>query len=192
MNAPAVDWGWKLRQAVDDIKNRYDHIGRKTGAPFLGVVYPPEAEEAVEREWHTMVASLKPEFDVRTIDVLDVTRMVIEQLGGENIVEAIAHPMPGSNPESELANLWLATLVERVKQSGTNPPPKGKIVIVLENLAALYPATGPRDLMQQLWDQNQSFLSGPVVVLIPGTLIERKVYSFLDKRDELMYRGDIL
>ena len=191
MNTP-VDWSWKLREAVEAVKNRYDHIGRKTGAPCMGIVYPPEAETAVLREWHTMVASLKPEFDVRTIDVLGVTKSVIEQLGGENIVDAMKHPMPGSNPEAELGNLWLTTLVEKVKEAGTQPPPQGKIVIVLEFLAALYPATGPRDLMQQLWDQNQSFLSGPVVVLIPGTLIERKVYSFLDQRDELMYRGDIL
>lgn len=191
MNTP-VDWGWKLREAVGAIKNRYDHIGRKTGAPFLGIVYPPEAEAAVMREWRTLAASLEPEFDIRTIDVLDVTKTVIEQLGGENIVAAIANPMPGSIPEAELANLWIATLVEKVKECGTIPPPTGKIVIVLEFLAALYPAAGPRDLMQQLWDQNQSFLSGPVVVLIPGTLIERKVYSFLDQRDELMYRGDIL
>lgn len=191
MNTP-VDWSWKLREAVDAIKNRYDQIGRKTGAPFLGIVYPPEAETAVLREWHTLAASLKPEFDVRTIDVLAVTRTVIEQLGGNNIVDAMTHPMPGSNPEAELGHMWLATLVAKVKEVGTQPPPQGKIVIVLEFVAALYPATGPRDLMQQLWDQNQSFLSGPVVVLIPGTLIERKVYSFLDRRDELMYRGDIL
>ena len=191
MNAP-VDWGWKLREAVEAIKNRYDHIGRKTGAPFLGIVYPPEAEIAVLREWHTMAASLQPEFDIRTIDVLAVTKTVIEELGGENIVNAISHPMPGSSPETELASMWIAALEEKVKECGTNPPPQGKIVIVLESLAALYPATGPRDLMQRLWDQNQTFLSGPVVVLIPGTLIERKVYSFLNQRDELMYRGDIL
>ena len=41
------DWQWKLREAVDTIKARYDQIGRKTGAPFLAVVYPPEAEAAV-------------------------------------------------------------------------------------------------------------------------------------------------
>lgn len=191
MSAP-VDWGWKLREAVDTIKTRYGHIGRKTGAPFLGIVYPPEAESAVFREWRAMVETLKPEFDVRTIDVLEVTKTVIAQLGAENIVSAIADPMPGSNPEAELAHMWIAALVDKVKTCAIEPPPTGKIVIVLEFMAALYPATGPRDLMQQLWDQNQSFLAGPVVVLVPGTLIERKVYSFLNERDELMYRGDIL
>ena len=191
MSGP-VDWGWKLREAIDALRIRYDQIGRKTGAPFLGIVYPPEAESAVLREWHTLAETLEPEFDVRTIDVLAATKAVVDDLGGQNIVNAMAQPMPGSDPEAELANLWIAALVAQVTTCGTQPPPKGKIVIVLESLAALYPAAGPRDLMQQLWDQNQTLLAGPVVVLIPGTLVERKVYSFLNLREELMYRGDIL
>ena len=191
MNQP-VDWGWKLRETVETLKTRYEHIGRKTGAPFLGVVYPPEAETAVLKEWHTMAASLKPEFDIRTIDVLAVTKEVIDEIGGENIVSAMQNPMPGATPEADLGAIWVTALVKRVKECGTQPTPTGKIVIVLEFVAALYPAAGPRDLMQRLWDQEQSFLAGPVVVLIPGTLVERKVYSFLNQRDELMYRGDIL
>jgi hypothetical protein len=188
----SVDWGWKLREAVERLKTQYDQIGRKTGYPFLGVVYPPEAEVAVLKEWHTMAASLKPEFDIRTIDVLAVTQGVIDELGGQNVVEAMANPMPGANTEAELGTMWVTALATKVKQCATEPPPKGKAVIVLEYLAALYPAAGPRDLMQRLWDQEQSFLSGPVVVLIPGKLVERKVYSFVNERDELMYRGDII
>jgi len=187
-----IDWGWKLREAVERLKTQYDHIGRKTGAPFLGIVYPPEAEAAALKEWHTIAASLKPEFDIRTIDVLAATKAVIDELGGEQVVEAMANPMPGANPEAELGTMWVAALATKVKDCATEPPPQGKIVIVLEYLAALYPAAGPRDLMQKLWDQEQSFLAGPVVVLIPGTLVERKVYSFVNERDELMYRGDIL
>jgi hypothetical protein len=187
-----VDWGWKLREAVERLKTQYDHIGRKTGAPFLGIVYPPEAEAAALKEWRTMVASLRPEFDVRTIDALAVTSRVIEELGGQNIVEAMANPMPGANPEAELGSMWITALAAEVKKSASEPSPKGKVVVVLENLAALYPAAGPRDLMQKLWDQERDFLPGPVVVLIPGTLVERKVYSFVNERDELMYRGDIL
>jgi hypothetical protein len=188
----SVDWGWKLREAVERLKTQYDQIGRKTGAPFLGVVYPPEAEGAALKEWHTIAESLRPEFDIRTIDVLAVTKAVIEELGGENVVEAMANPMPGANPEAELGHMWVTALAKKVKECATEPPPRGKVVIVLKFLAALYPAAGPRDLMQKLWDQEQSFLSGPVVVLIPGTLVERKVYSFVNERDELMYRGDIL
>jgi hypothetical protein len=189
-----VDWGWKLREAVERLKTQFEQIGRKTGYPFLGIVYPPEAEAAALKEWHTIAESLRPEFDIRTIDVLAVTRAVVGELGGESVVEALANPMPGANPEAELGNMWVTALAARVKKCATEPPPKGKVVIVLENVAALYPAAGPRDLMQKLWDQEQSFLRGPVVivVLIPGTLVERKVYSFVNERDELMYRGDIL
>ena len=30
-----VDWGWKLREATERVRTRYEHIGRKTGAAFL-------------------------------------------------------------------------------------------------------------------------------------------------------------
>jgi hypothetical protein len=65
-------------------------------------------------------------------------------------------------------------------------------VVVLERLAALYPATGPRAVMQALWDSEQSSLDGPVVVLIPGRIEEPRVYAFVNQQRELMYRGDIL
>jgi hypothetical protein len=99
--------------------------------------------------------------------------------------------MPGSNPETDLAILWINAVAARVREVATQPP-HGRPVVVLESLAALYPVAGPRDVMQQLWDSGQGVVSTPVVVLIPGTLVERKVYSFLNCRDELMYRGDIL
>ena len=116
---------------------------------------------------------------------------VVDELGGENIVGAIAEPMPGSNPETELGIMWINALVQTVKEKAKqNGNEKG--VVVLERFAALYPATGPRALMQSMWDSEQSSLDCPVVVLIPGTLVESRVYSFLDQREEFMYRGDIL
>jgi len=187
-----VDWAWKLREAVERLKTQYDHIGRKTGARFLGIVYPPEAEAAALKEWHTIAESLKPEFDIRTVDVLAVTKAVVGELGAENVVESMANPMPGANVEAELGYMWVSTLAGEVRRCTKEPLPEGKVVIVLENVAALYPAAGPRNLMQKLWDQEQSCLPCPVVVLIPGTLREAKVYSFLNLEDELMYRGDIL
>jgi hypothetical protein len=186
-----TDWQWKLREAVETIKARYDQIGRKTGAPFLAVVYPPDAEAAVLKEWHVLVSTLQPEFEVRAVNVLDITAAAVDELGCENVVDAMASPMPGSNPETDLAILWINAVAARVRELATHSP-GGRPVVVLEALAALYPVAGPRDVMQQLWDSGQCVISCPVVVLIPGTLVERKVYSFLNCRDELMYRGDIL
>jgi hypothetical protein len=187
----AVDWSWKLREALERVKTRYDHIGRKTGAPFLAVVYPPEAETAVLKEWRTLVGTLGDGFDVRTVDVLEVTSSVVDDLGAENVVEVLTDPMPGASPKAELGSMWATALAARVKEQ-TVGRGRGRTVVVLERLAALYPATGPRAVMQNLWDSEQEALEGPVIVLIPGTLVEARVYHFLDRREEFMYRGDIL
>jgi len=113
-----VDWSWKLREAIDRIRNRYDHIGRKTGAPFLAIVYPPEAEAAVLREWRTLIASLGEGFSVCTIDVLDLTMKELTELGAENLVASFCDPMPGSDPEADLGHLWVRAVGAEIKQIG--------------------------------------------------------------------------
>jgi hypothetical protein len=186
-----IDWSWKLQEAIERIKTRHEHIGRKTGAPFLAIVYPPEAEAAVLKEWHMLLEMLDPEFEIKQIDVLAVTMSVVEELGGENIIGAMADPMPGSNPEVELGHMWVTAVAAAVQES-MRQKTAAKTVVVLERLAALYPATGPRAVMQALWDSEQSVLDGPVVVLIPGRMEEARVYAFVNQQQELMYRGDIL
>lgn len=186
-----VDWGWKLREAVDRIKSAYAHIGRSSGAPILAIVYPPDQELAVLKEWHTLMATLDGSFDVRTIDAFDVTSSATGQFGAENIVANFADPMPGSDPEAELGQLWTDAVAERIHEltnrSGTALP-----LIVIKHLAALYPATGPRAVMQAVWDTERASLDTVVVFLIPGTLLQPRVYSFVNRREEFMYRGDVL
>lgn len=186
-----VDWRWKIGEAVERLRTRYQFIGRTTGAPFLALVYPPEAEVPVLQEWHTQTAALRPDIDVRHIDVLDVTQAVLTTLGAEAVVEALTNPMPGSHPETELGQMWIAGIVEAVRAELGGPGGQRR-VISLERLAALYPAAGPRHVMQYLWDGAADGLQGPVVVLIPGVLHGPRNYSFLGQREELMYRGDLL
>ncbi len=113
------------------------------------------------------------------------------EIGAANIVSSMDDPMPGSDPQAELGGLWVSAVAEGV-ESRLSGPGKGKPVVGLERLAALYPAAGPRDVMQRLWDSSQSVLNGPVVVLIPGQIVGSRTYSFVGKRDEFMYRGDLL
>lgn len=181
----------KIAEAIERIRGRYDFIGRKTGAPFLAVVYPAEVETAFLKEWRTQSALLQPDYDVRPLDVLDVTQRIITEIGAANIVSSIADPMPGSDPQAELGGLWVSAVADAVERR-LSEPGRGKPVVSLERLAALYPAAGPRDVMQRLWDSAQSALHGPVVVLIPGRNVEARTYSFVGKRDEFMYRGDLL
>lgn len=186
-----ADWEWKLREAAERLRTRYEHIGRKTGAPFLAVVYPPEVERSVLKEWHTLATTLEPELSIRTVDVLEVTSGVVRQFGAESLVDSMRDPMPGSDPTSELGAMWTNAVAATVRaaagKSGTGRP-----VVVLQRLAALYPASGPRAVMQTLWDSDHASLEGPVVLLIPGVLVEARVYRFVGQVEEFMYRGDIL
>lgn len=185
------DWRWKIREAIERIRTRYDFIGRKTGAPFLAVVYPPDREQAVLHEWHTQCATLHPEFDAKVVDTLEITQRVVDEIGVDNVVSSLMDPMPGSEPESELGGLWMTAVADEVRKA-LESPSNGKPFVSLERTAALYPAAGPRDVMQQLWDSAQSLLNGPIVVLIPGAVSESRTYSFVSQRDEFMYRGDLL
>lgn len=185
------DWRRKIGEAIERIRSRYEFIGRKTGAPFLAVVYPPDVETAFLKEWRTHCATLAPEIDVRSVDVLDVTQAVLAEIGAANIVSSMDDPMPGSDPQAELGGLWVSAVAEAVAAQFAEPA-SGKPVVSLQRLAALYPAAGPRDVMQRLWDSAQATLNGPVVVLIPGHIMEARTYSFVGKRDEFMYRGDLL
>lgn len=194
MGRPAVstyDWRRKIGEAIERIRSRYEFIGRKTGAPFLAVVYPPEVETAFLKEWRTQCATLQPEIDVRPVDALEVTQRVIAEIGAADIVRSMEDPMPGSDPQAELGELWISAVAEAVGAPPSDPG-RGKPVVSLERLAALYPAAGPRDVMQRLWDGAQSTLNGPVVVLVPGHIAESRTYSFVGKRAEFMYRGDLL
>ena len=186
-----LDWRWKIGEAIERLRKRYRFIGRSTGAPFLALVYPMEAETTVLKEWHTQTAALRPEIDVRSVDILDVTQAVLAEIGTEAIVDALADPMPGSNPESELGRMWVTRIANAV-HSALSESGQGKPVISLERLAAVYPAAGPRDIMQYLWDGASDLFDGPVVVLIPGIHHGSRTYSFLGRRDEFMYRGDLL
>lgn len=185
------DIAGKIKEAAARIKDRYHFIGHQTGAPFLAIVFPQEAELWTMKEWRAQAAVFADRYDLLTIDLLEITTRVLERLGIENVVAAEADPMPGADPEAELASLWVAEISQEIQAklaAHEGKPP----VIVIEKTAALYPVAGPRFLLQQLWDVYSSSIHCPVVIFIPGRLIEPRVYLFLNTKEEFMYRGDIL
>ena len=185
------DRKWKIGEAITRIQTRYDFIGRKTGVPFLAVVYPFFAEMAVLREWHTQTRALQPDIDVKAIDVLAVTQSVLSDLGEDNVVESLNDEEWGTSAREDLNRLWVSAIADEVRLKMMEESP-GKPVLSIEHISALYPASGPWDVMQRLWNDAELSLDCPVIVLIPGTLTGARHYRFLDKRDEFMYRGDLL
>lgn len=190
MNNP-VDWTWKLREAVDRLKNSYEHIGRSTGVPFLAIVYPVEVEILIKKEWEALQGMLPASIEVKTINCLDITTSVLIEMGLDNIIDALENPMPGSNPQAELGNLWIRAICNAVEQI-TSRCSNCRQVVLIYKLSALYPAASPRALMQALWGRSDLALDGPIILFIPGKLIEPRVYEFLNQVREFMYRGDIL
>lgn len=187
------DWQWKLSEASDRIRTRYSHIGSKTGAPFLAIAYPPAAQSAVLKEWHVLTQALQPEFDIRSIDLLEVTQRALEDVGVANVAETLKQPMPGSDPLSELHELWATVIVELVHQTFEEAKTStGRPVVSLERCAALHPVMGPSEMMRALWGRGSERPPGPVIVLIPGTVVAPRKYEFLGTRSEFMYRGDLL
>lgn len=184
------DWQWKLAEAVKRVQERYAHVGSKTGASLLAIVYPPEAEKAVYHEWDAQIARLGSDYDVQSVDVLTSTVQTVADLGSEHVVASIADPMPGSSPEAELGRMWITAITREIHDRLDNSQ-ASRPVVVLHNVAALHPATSPRSLLQALWDSDKP-LRGPVIIFIPGRLTEARVYSFLNRESEVMYRGDII
>jgi hypothetical protein len=185
------DWEWKIREAIGQVRTRYERIGRMTGAPFLAIVHSPEIERAFLKEWRTLVATLAPEYSVRSVDVLSVTSRAVHEVGLAALTAAMADPMPGADPSSELGALW-TTAVARAVREAEAAETSARPVIVIERLAALHPVSTPHAVMQALWDSDHAALRGPVVLLIPGVRVGGRAYRFLGLEEELMYRGDIL
>jgi hypothetical protein len=150
-----VDWGWKLREAVDRIKSAYAHIGRSSGAPILAIVYPPEQEIAVLKEWHTLMASLAGSFDVRAVDALEVTMRVVDEFGVDTIVSNFEDPMPGSDPKAELGRQWVESIAADIHKLSAHSSGGALPLVVVERTAALYPAATPRSVMQAVWDTEK-------------------------------------
>jgi hypothetical protein len=138
------------------------------------------------------MASLAGSFDVRPVDVLDITMSVVDEFGVEAIVSNFEDPMPGSDPQAELGRQWVDKIAARIHELSARSPGAPLPLIVVERTAALYPAATPRSVMQAVWDTEKAALDTVVVFLVPGTLLQPRVYSFVNRREEFMYRGDIL
>ena len=132
------NWKWKIGEAITRIQTRYDFIGRKTGVPFLAVVYPVTAEVAVLREWHTQTRALQPDVEVKTIDVLAVTQSVLSDIGVDNVVDSLNDSEWRVSAAEDLARLWVSAIADEVRLK-MREASSGKPVLSIEHISALYP-----------------------------------------------------
>jgi len=187
-----IDWKKRIGEAVERFTADYDSIGRKSGSPLLAIVFPPSYEREVLREWKIQIDPHSKKFEFLELDVLAITMAQIDTIGIDGIVNILKDPMPGSNAENELGQMWVSAIVDSIRSKYESADKSRRTIIFLTRLGALYPASGPRMVMQALWDNQMSMLLGPIVFLIPGSQVEARVYRFLDRVEEFMYRGDVV
>lgn len=134
--ATEVLWKTRLEEAAERIRSRYQHIGRKTGASILVLLYPPQEEPKVLREWRAIVEGLAPEFDGHHVDALEVTQAAMAEIGMDDIVFSLDQPMPGCDPHDALRRLWINALTKRIREA--LPTGGSRAFVSLERLAALH------------------------------------------------------
>ncbi|KAF5051995.1 hypothetical protein DSECCO2_413260 [anaerobic digester metagenome] len=185
------NWHWAIDEAMNAITTRYDAIGRTTGVPFLAIIYPPGEERGFWHELEVRLNALSPGIESRYVDLLGLTTRVIEETGIDQVVEVLEDPFLATQAESDLARLWLDAVRDEVRATGEMTG-VGRPIIVIKGSAALFPVAGPFMLMQTLWNDEASRLACPILIPIPGSRSGPRSYRFLDRIDELMYRGDLL
>ena len=184
------DWRDKVHRAIERVTEQYDNIGRMTGIPVLGVIVSPDVEENVINEWRIQSNTISG-YRFEEIDVLKLTTDEVESLGVDHVVEMIENPMPGANPESELGNIWVKAILDKIFELCSERDEAERLVVYLTRLGALYPASTPRALVQSMLERRGT-LSTPIILFIPGSLTEPRAYKFLDSVEEFMYRGDLI
>jgi len=184
------DWRDKVHRAIERVTEQYDNIGRMTGIPVLGIIVSPEMEENAVNEWRIQSNTISG-YRFEEIDVLELTTDEVEGLGVDHIVNMIENPMPGANPESELGNIWINAILDKIFELCSKYNETEKLVIYLTRLGALFPASTPRALVQSMIERRDT-LSIPIILFIPGSLTEPRAYKFLNSVEEFMYRGDLI
>ena len=184
------DWRRKVHTAIERVTKQYVNIGKMTGLPVLGIIVSPDMEENAVREWRIQ-SNILNGFHFEEIDVLELTTDEVERFGVDNIVNMIEKPMLGAKPESELGNIWVKAVTNKMFELISGWESENKLVIYLTRLGALHPVSTPRALVQYLIESRDS-LSIPIILFIPGSLTEPRAYKFLDLVEEFMYRGDLI
>ncbi len=184
------EWRDKVHRAIERVTDQYLNIGRMTGIPVLGIIISPDMEENAVQEWIIQSNTLN-DFHFEGIDVLELTTDEVERFGVDNIVNMIEKPMPGAKPESDLGNIWVKAIADKIFEITSGWKNDEKLVIYLTRLGALHPVSTPRALVQYLIESRDS-LSVPIIIFIPGSLTEPRAYKYLDLVEEFMYRGEII
>lgn len=181
----------KVHEAIHRLRNSYGMIGKKTGLPYLAIVFPPSDEYEVLREWHFQMDTFQEEFHCIPIDVVKCSQKVLNYVGIEKVRETFHDETLVQNAKRDLGVMWIREIGKEIKRGYSSDTEK-KVVFSIERTGGLYPVTNPYVMMEQLWNDNSITLDHPLIVFIPGSITGSRHYNFLDRDELLMYHGDMI
>ena len=191
----------ELQQRLDVLMQRlrtaYDGIGHSSGRPYVYFVYPPEQERAMRRLVDEQLRS-----DATLIfHLIDLLPLTIQSLAGqeERRQQLLNDPLKTNGVTEAIMRLWARTISRDIMaRLEAAQAERGRPVVVLCGLAALYPLGNPTVLMEFLAEQeprdprNNTIV--PIVLLIPGVRPPQTSRRYLFLGQERLrldfYRGE--
>lgn len=186
---------YRLESLLARLRSAYDGIGHSSGRPYIYFVYPPAQERAVRR----LVDDTLRSDDALCFHHVDLLPLTIAALSGqEDRRRALLLDPRSPGAASDILRRWTRALIQAIDAALPVPATKGRPVIVLSGLAALYPLGNPTALMEGIAEQEprdaRTNRIVPIVLLVPGTRPAQtsRQYRFLglDRRTLDFYRGE--
>ncbi len=186
----------RLEYLVKRLRTNYEAIGQSSGRPYIYFVYHPSQERYVQRIVLEQVRS-DSTITVYPIDILPYT---IESLQGqEEMRQRLLNDLLRTESATDsILRLWTRKISSEIRTKLASTAEDERPVVVLYNLAALYPLGNPSSLMEFVAEQEpRNPRTGsivPIVLLVPGSRPPQtsRLYNFLDQeRLQLdFYRGE--
>lgn len=191
----------ELQQRLDvliyRLRTAYDGIGHSSGRPYVYFVYPPEQERAMRRMVDEQLRSDTTLF----FHLIDLLPLTIQSLAGQEVrrQQLLNDPLKTNSVTEAILRLWARAISRDIMaRLEATPAEKGRPVVVLCGLAALYPLGNPTVLMEFLAEQeprnpgNDTIV--PIVLLIPGVRPPQTSRRYLFLGQERLrldfYRGE--
>jgi hypothetical protein len=181
---------------VSRLQTSYDGIGHSSGRPFLYFVYHPADEPRVQKlayEYFRDQATL-------TFCQIDILQTAIASLRNqeERRMQFLNDPTRRASSTEAILKLWARRLCLEIEAAQGRIDDGKRPVVVLRNLAALYPLSNPSALLEFLAEQEPRCLSTgkivPIVLMVPGSRPPQtsRLYWFLDQERLKcdFYRGE--
>lgn len=196
MDGMSDDLEQRFEYLLKRLRTSYESIGLSSGRPYIYFVYKPSQERHIQKlaqDWLQNGSGL-------IFHPLDILPLTIDSLKGQEELRQrlLNDPLRTESAAEAIMRLWTRKTSSAICITLEHTADGERPVVVLRNLAALYPLGNPTSLMEFVAEQEprhpKTGAVVPIVLLIPGFRPPHtsRVYYFLDQEHLQLkfYRGE--